>query len=393
MSDSPPIAALGGIRVLDFSTVGPAARCARILADYGADLIKIGAPGKSALQIEPAYWAYGAGRGTRRIRIDLKAREGREACLRLFAQADVVIESYRPGVADRLGVGYADACRVNERIIYCSTSGYGKTGPAAGWAGHDLDYLALGGFLHMSGRRSDDAALPCPAPPSPTPRRAACRRRSRSWRRCCGARARVRGEALDVSVADGVLSLMALAVDEQLATGVEPAPGHDVLSGRYACYGVYGTRDDRWLAVGAIEAAFWTNLCRALGLERWSAHQYDDAQQERIRADLAAACRRRDRDAWVAELRAPANTCVAPVLAISEVAAAPQSVARGATVEVEHPRRRALPPARAAAGRRLPPATRDARARRRRQRREPLLRAAGYGAAEIATLLAAGTVA
>ena len=391
MGDASPIAALDGIRVLDFSTVGPAARCARILADYGADLIKIGAPGKSGLQIEPAYWAYGAGRGTRRIRIDLKAREGREACLRLFAQADVVIESYRPGVADRLGIGYSEANRVNERIVYCSTSGYGKSGPAAGWAGHDLDYLALGGFLHMSGRRADGG----PALPGATVADAAAGGMQAAIAILAALlrRARTgRGEHLDVSVADGVLSLMALAVDEQLATGAAPGPGHDVLSGRYACYGVYGTRDAKWLAVGAIEAAFWTNLCRALGLERWSAHQYDDAEQERIRADLAAVFRTRDRDAWVAEL-APANTCVAPVLAISEVADAPQFVARGATLEVEHPqhgRFRQLAPLLAGACR--PQGVTRVRGADQSDA-EPLLRAAGYGAAEIATLLAAGTVA
>jgi alpha-methylacyl-CoA racemase len=388
---SPAIAALDGIRVLDFSTVGPAARCARILADYGAEVVKLGAPRKSGVQIEPAHWAYGAGRGTKRIRLDLKAPEGREAFLRLAGQADVVLESFRPGVADRLGVGYADASRVNERIIYCSTSGYGKTGPAASWAGHDLDYLAFGGFLHMSGRREDGG----PALPGASIADAAAGgmhaaiailaallRRTRTGR----------GEFLDVSVAEGVLSLMALLVDEHLATGADPGPGHDVLSGRFACYGVYGTRDRKWLAVGAIEAAFWGNLCRALGLERWIAHQYDDAQQDRIRADLAAAFLARDRDAWVAEL-APADTCVAPVLAVSELAHAPQFVARGVIGEVEHPqhgRFRQLAPVLAGASRN------DGVAHLRGADASDaafLLRAAGYAAAEIEALLAAGTVA
>jgi alpha-methylacyl-CoA racemase len=201
-----------------------------------------------------------------------------------------------------------------------------------------------------------------------------------------------RGEFLDVSVAEGVLSLMALLVDEHLATGADPGPGHDVLSGRFACYGVYGTRDRKWLAVAAIEAAFWGNLCRALGLERWIAHQYDDAQQERIRADLTAAFQARDRDAWVAEL-APADTCVAPVLAVSELAQAPQFVARGVIGEVESPqhgRFRQLAPVLAGAARN------DGIAQLRGAEAsdaEPLLRAAGYAAAEIEALLAAGTVA
>ena len=391
MGASPPLAALDGIRVLDFSTVGPAARCARILADYGAEVVKIGSPKRSGVQIEPAHWAYGAGRGMRRLRIDLKAREGREAFLRLVGQADVVLESFRPGVVDRLGVGYADASRVNERIIYCSTSGYGKTGPAAAWAGHDLDYLALGGYLHMSGRRADGG----PALPGATIADsaaggmhaavailAALLRRSRTGR----------GEFLDVSVAEGVLSLMALQLDEHLATGADPGPGHDVLSGRYACYGIYGTRDGGWLAVGAIEAAFWANLCRALGLERWITHQYDDAQQAAIRADLSAAFRTRDRDAWVTEL-APADTCVAPVLSLAELAQAPLFQARGVIQEVEHPqhgRFRQLAPVLAGASRRSSDLQlRDAAA----SDAEPLLRAAGYTDAEIEALRGAGSVA
>ncbi|HEY8154885.1 MAG TPA: CaiB/BaiF CoA-transferase family protein [Myxococcota bacterium] len=391
MSAAPPAAALDGIRVLDFSTVGPAARCARILADYGAELVKVGSPRKAALQIEPAHWAYGAGRGVRRIRIDLKAREGREAFLRLVGQADVVLESFRPGVASRLGVGYADACRVNPRIIYCSTSGYGQTGPASGWAGHDLDYLAVGGFLHMSGRGEGGAPqLPgasiadaaAGGMQAAIAILAALLRRARTGR----------GEFLDVSVAEGVLSLMALLLDEHLATGADPAPGHDVLSGRFACYGVYATRDERWLAVGAIEAAFWANLCRALGLERWIAHQYDDSKQDLIRAELAAAFRTRDRDAWVAEL-APADTCVAPVLSVSELPRFDQFRARGVIGEVEQPqhgRFRQLAPVLAGAAR--PDSVARVRGAEASDA-EPLLRAAGYPAAEIEALLGAGTVA
>lgn len=391
MSAAPPAAALDGIRVLDFSTVGPAARCARILADYGAEVVKIGAPHKTGVQIEPAWWAYGAGRGTRRIRIDLKAREGRDAFLKLAAQADVVLESFRPGVADRLGVGYAEASRVNQRIVYCSTSGYGKTGPASSWAGHDLDYLAMGGFLHTSGRRADGG----PALPGATIADgaaggmhaaiailAALLRRTRTGR----------GEFLDVSVAEGVLSLMALNIDEHLATGANPGPGRDLLTGRYACYGIYPTRDRKWLAIGAIEPVFWGNLCRALGLERWTSHQLDDALQDQIRADLSAAFETRDRDAWIAEL-APADTCVAPVYAISELAQDPHFQARGVFAEAEHPehgRFRQLGPVLAGASRSgsVTPVraaeTSDA---------EPLLRAAGYAAREIEALLGAGTVA
>jgi len=138
-------------------------------------------------------------------------------------------------------------------------------------------------------------------------------------------------------VAEGVLSLMALLVDQHLATGEEPGPGHDVLTGRYAWYDTYACRDGRWLSVGAIEAPFFANLCRALGCETWLGHQYDDGVQEAMRRDLRAAFLTRDRDDWVAEL-APRDTCVAPVQSVSELVADPHFAARGVFCEAEHPR-------------------------------------------------------
>ena len=148
--------ALSGISVLDFSTVGPAARCARILADYGATVVKVGAPPrKSGVQIEPAAWAYSGSRWMKRARLDLKAPDGKAAFLKLAEKADVVMESFRPGVVKRLGIGFEDVRAVNPRIVYCSTSGYGQDGPVSQWAGHDINYLAVGGYLHCSGRRAD----------------------------------------------------------------------------------------------------------------------------------------------------------------------------------------------------------------------------------------------
>jgi alpha-methylacyl-CoA racemase len=328
-----PPAALTGIRVLDLSSVGPAARCTRILADYGASVVKIGSPRGTGVQ--PAFWAYAAGRGTRRALIDLKAPAGRDAFLRLAAGADVVVESFRPGVAERLGIGFEAVRRVNERIVYCSTSGYGQSGPRAAWAGHDLDYLAVGGFLHASGRRADGS----PALPGATIADAAAGGMHAALAIMAALLRRERsgsGEWLDVAVADGVLSLMALHLDEHLATGAQPGPGSDLLTGRYACYDVYPARDGRFLAVAAIEPAFWANLCRALGLERWIPHQRDDARQDEIRADLCRVFAQRDRDAWATEL-APADTCVAPVLSVAEAAADVHFAARGVFVEAVHP--------------------------------------------------------
>lgn len=402
--------ALEGYRVLDFSTVGPAARCARILADYGAEVVKIGAPpsrqaaaaARSELQasgdkrfvgvqIEPAFWAYAGHRGMRRARLDLKSPAGRDAFLRLVAAADVVLESFRPGVADRLGIGWDAVRAANPRAVYCATSGYGQTGPAAAWAGHDLDYLAVGGFLACS-EPGADGKPPIPGATVADSAAggmhaalailAALLRRERTGR----------GEYLDVSVVEGVLSLMALAVDEHLATGAEPGPGHDVLTGRYAFYDTYPARDGRWLAVGAIEPRFWANLCRALGLERWIPHQTDDAVQDAIRADLRAAFACRDRDDWV-EALGPADTCVAPVLSVAELARDPQLAARGVFCEAEHPehgRFRQLAPV--LAGMPRPPGPVPLRAAGETDTAE-LLRAAGLSDDEIRKLAGEGVVA
>ena len=144
------------------------------------------------------------------------------------------------------------------------------------------------------------------------------------------------GEYLDVSVADGAIGMMSLYADEHLATGAEPGPGHYILTGRYACYGVYACADGRILSVAAIEHVFWANLCRELGLERYVDAQTDDAAQDEIRAAIAAVLASADRDEWVRRL-GPADCCVAPVNSVSEAVADEQYRSRGVVVKAEHP--------------------------------------------------------
>jgi alpha-methylacyl-CoA racemase len=327
---------LDGIIVLDLASVGPAARASRWLADYGARVVKVGpVPEQGGVQIVPPFHSYSAHRGMQRALFDLKSTEGRAAFLRLADRADVVIESFRPGVVDRLGIGWEALSARNPRLVYCSTSGFGQHGPHAQWAGHDLNYLAVGGFLDCTERRADGG----PPVPGATVADsagggmhaviavlAALVRRATTGT----------GAYLDVSVADGLLALMALQIDEYLATGVVPGPRHGLLTGRYACYDVYPTRDGKWLTVAAIEPRFWANLCRALGLDRWIAHQTDDAVQDDVRADLRAAFLTKDRDVWTAEL-SPSDTCVAPVLSVPELVDDAQFAARHAFVDAKHP--------------------------------------------------------
>jgi alpha-methylacyl-CoA racemase len=323
---------LEGVTVLDLASVGPAARTSRWLADYGAEVVKVGpTPKRGGVQITPPFYAYAGHRGMKRALLDLKAPAGRDAFLALAARADVVIESFRPGVVARLGIGYDDVCARNPSIVYCSTSGYGQDGPYAQWAGHDLNYLALGGYLDCSGREANGA----PAIPGATigdgaggglhavtAILAALVRRASSGE----------GTYLDVAVVDGVVSLMSLMVDEYLATGDVPGPRHGLLTGRYACYDVYRCADGMWVSVAAIEPHFYVNLCRALGCERWADHQQDDEVQDRVRADFAAAFATRTRDEWVAQL-GPADTCVAPVYSVPELVDDPHLVARGTFVD------------------------------------------------------------
>ncbi|HWF16930.1 MAG TPA: CoA transferase [Acidimicrobiales bacterium] len=327
---------LGGVTVLDLSTVGPAARCTRLLADYGARVVKFGpVPSADASPIQPPFFAYSGHRGMRRVLLDLKADDGREAFLALASAADVVVESFRPGVVDRLGIGYDAVSARHPGIIYCSTSGYGQDGPHAQWAGHDIDYLAVGGFLGMS-TPGADSAPPLPGATIADAAAGGMHAALAITAALLGRATTGHGAYLDVSVADGVLWLMSLAIDEQLALGGDIKPGHDVLSGRYACYATYKTSDDRWLAVGAIEAKFFANLCTALGCPELAAAQLDDDAQPRLHQALAAVFATRTRDEWV-DLLAGADTCVAPVLDVAEVPSHPQFVSRGSVTSATHP--------------------------------------------------------
>jgi alpha-methylacyl-CoA racemase len=341
--------ALEGTRVLDLATVGPAARASRILADYGASVTKVGAvPRSGGVQITPPYYAYSGNRGMTRALFDLKDDGGREAFLALAAGADVVIESFRPGVADRLGIGYPALREANPAIILCSTSGYGQDGPRRDWAGHDVNYLATSGFLDCSGRQADGR----PALPGATVAdiaaggmQAAMAIMAALLRRELGRDAR-EGEHLDVSIADGAFTMMSLYVDEYLATGTEPGPGHYILTGRYACYDTYRCADDRFISVGAIEPRFWANLCTLVGLSQYAGLQTDDEAQPEIRTALAGVFATEPRDHWV-ELLGPADTCVAPVNTVAEAVVDPHTLARGlvtdAVSDTDGPFRQAAP--------------------------------------------------
>jgi len=383
--------ALAGIAVLDLANYGPGARCTRILADYGARVIKVAAPPGRAAAPAPVFHGYAARRGWQQAHINLKAPAGRDAFLALAERADVVVESFRPGTAARLGVGYEAVRARNPGIIYCATSGYGQTGPASGWAGHDLNYLAMGGYLHTGGRG------PAGKPVLPGATIADAAAGGMHAALAIFAALLQRGQSgagayLDVSVTEGVLQLMSLHIDEHLATGAEPGPGHALLTGRYACYDTYACACGGWLAVAAIEPHFYRNLCRALDCAQWSERQFDDSLQEKVRADFAAAFLRRRRDDWVAAL-APADTCVSPVYGIGELARDAHLNQRGAFVEAAHPEHgtfRQLAPLLAGMARGPSPLRAGDAAH---SETAELLRGAGFGEAQLTALRESGSIA
>jgi alpha-methylacyl-CoA racemase len=336
LSGTPTAPLLEGVRVLDLSSVGPASRATRVLSDFGASVTKIGpVPSDDALMITPPHYAYSGQRAMERAALDLKAESGRAALYALVEDADVLVESFRPGVTDRLGIGYDALSTKNPRLVYCSTSGFGQRGPLSQTAGHDVDYLAVGGFLATSERRADGG----PPLPGATVADAAAGGLHAALSICAalvGRQETGRGCYLDVAIADGVLWLMSLAIDEHLAIGTEPGPGHDLLTGGFACYTTYEASDGRWLAVGAIEPKFFATLCTALGCSQWIGSQMDPALQPTIRADFAAAFLRSSRDDWI-DLLGQQDTCVAPVLSVSEIPESSHVAARGLVVEATHP--------------------------------------------------------
>ncbi len=382
---------LQGFTVLDLASVGPAARASRILADYGMEVIKL-APvtAHGAKQIDPVFHAYGGGRGMRRIRLDLKSAAGVAALAKLVARVDVVLESFRPGVAARLGVAYDDLKRHNPLLVYCSTSGYGQQGPYSQWAGHDINYLAATGFLACGGRDSNGL----PAMPGATVADSAGGGMHAAMAIIAALLNRCRhneGAYLDVAATDGMLSMMSLYLDQYAATGFETQSGNALLTGKYAWYGVYPTADGKAVSVGAIEPHFFRNLCRLLALEQFSGSQYDLTRQADMKAAFTRVFLTRSRDQWTERL-ATEDTCMAPVLSIAEVAADPHYRARSSFMTAHHPEYgefAQLAPVLAGCKRQQPvyqlPATAETDS-------DAVLLAAGFSDAEIEDLRAAGVL-
>jgi crotonobetainyl-CoA:carnitine CoA-transferase CaiB-like acyl-CoA transferase len=316
---------LDGIVVLDLTRLLPGAAATMQLANFGAEVIKVEEPqhGDYARSLPPYINGEGAvfrvvNRGKKSVTLDLKTERGHEMFLHLVDRADVVIESFRPGTMERLGLGY-DALRTrNERLIYVAITGYGQSGSLAGLAGHDVNYLALGGVLDLNGEAAGPPVIPGTqiadlaggAAQAVIGVLLALTARATSGR----------GQFVDVSMLDGAAAMLPVPLATYWATGKTPARGEAVLAGRYACYRLYQSADGRWLAVGALESKFWAALCTALGCEHLIPEQFaSDPRRSEIIAELACIFRTRTAEEWFEFLR-PVDACVTPVRDIAEVA-------------------------------------------------------------------------
>ena len=323
---------LQGLRVLELASIGPGPMCAMLLADLGADVIRIDRTEASGLGV-PVPARYDVhGRSRRSVALDLKSAGGLDAALRLADRADLLIEGYRPGVAERLGLGPEVCAARNPALVYGRMTGYGQDGPLASAAGHDLDYIALSGALHAIG----------PAGGKPVPPLnlvadygggalylafgllAALFERQRSGR----------GQVVDAAMVDGVASLMSLYQGLQGAGQWDDRRGANLLDGGAPFYDTYAAADGQHLAVAALEPKFFAELLDGLGLDAsWRARQYDRRAWPALRAAIAQVLGTRDRDAWAAHF-AGSDACVAPVLSLAEAPNHPHARARQAYVEV-----------------------------------------------------------
>lgn len=332
------MASLDGLHVLDLSRLLPGPLCTMILGDLGADVVKVEQPeiGDYARFAPPLIGDTGSAflmlnRNKRSITLNLKNAEAKDILHKLATKADVFVESYQPGVAERLGVGYPAIRKVNEHIIYCSISGYGQTGPYRDLVGHDLNYAAYSGAIGATGLKGGPPVIPAiqisdiqSAIYAAVAITAALYRREKTGE----------AEFIDVSLMDTAVASMIMPLSFHFA-GASTERGESFLSGGAPFYNVYETKDRRFISIASLEPKFWVELCNALGVEEYQDQQIVSAEvSQQIRADLAEKFREKKRDEWVKILNEREIPC-APVYDVSEVPADPQVRARKMIFEME----------------------------------------------------------
>ena len=306
---------LQGLRVVELAGIGPGPHAATILGDLGADVVRIQRPGGEESKPDTTL------RNRRPVAVNLKSDKGRDTVLRLVAMADVLIEGYRPGVTERLGLGPKDCANVNERLIYARMTGWGQAGPRSQQAGHDINYISLNGVLHAIGRAGER-----PLPPlnlvgdfGGGSMFLLVGILAALWERQTSGK----GQVIDAAMIDGSSVLVQMLWAMRAAGKWSDERGTNVLDGGAPYYDTYECADGRYVAVGAIEPQFYHAMLEGLGLEPAGLPDRKDRRRwPELRAKFAEVFASADRDHWAAVF-ANSDACVTPVLAFSEVECEP----------------------------------------------------------------------
>ncbi|MFD0923256.1 CaiB/BaiF CoA transferase family protein [Saccharopolyspora rosea] len=308
---------LAGVRVVELAGIGPAPFCAMLLADLGADVVRVDRPGAGGHDL--------LNRGKRSVAVDLKHERGPATVLALAEQADVLLEGLRPGVTERLGVGPEQCHEVNPRLVYGRMTGWGQDGPLASTAGHDIDYIALTGMLHLIGRR--DGPPQVPANLLGDFGGGALYLAVGVLAALLEARTSGRGQVVDASIVDGSAHLGAMLFGFLATGGWSTERGTNLLDTGAPYYDVYETADGQHVAVGALEPRFYAELLDRLGLTGEVPDRDDPANWPELRARFAEVFRTRTRAEWAAVFDG-SDACVAPVLSMTEAETHPHVAAR-----------------------------------------------------------------
>ncbi len=311
-----------------------------LLADFGADVIKVEEPGTGDY-IRAWYPRVGPNSGfhvvlnrnKRSLTLNLKTPEGKDLLRQLASRADVLLEGFRPGVMDRLGLGFGSLKAINPRLVYCAITGYGQDGPRVFRSGHDDNYLGLAGVLSYTGRTQPTLSGVQIADIGGGGLLAAF-----SIALALFARERLGvGQYLDISMLDGSLLWNCLRWGKFLGDGEIPRPGDDFLNHGFACYNLYETRDGRYMSLGALEPQFWRTFCQSVGRPEWGGPEYFEPgpHQRVLRETVAELFRGRTQAEWV-EHFAGHDCCCEPVLNLAEAMADPQVRARQMVVDLVH---------------------------------------------------------
>jgi crotonobetainyl-CoA:carnitine CoA-transferase CaiB-like acyl-CoA transferase len=338
---------LDGIRILELARVPPAEMPGMMFADMGADVLKIETPEPhrdTSLEAQRREAFAFVNRNKRSLSLNLKASEGQAIFKKLAAEADVIVEGFRPGVMKRLGADYETIRALNPRIVYCSLSGFGQDGPYRDYPAHDMNYLSLAGVLGLIGEADRKPAIPLNLVADYA---GASLHGALGIMLALFARERTgRGQHVDVSYLDTTISLLAATPNMRFffSDGLAPRRGQGFLGGSYPYYAIYETRDGKLLTIGCTEPWLWENFCRAIDRPQFArfARKADqfvraaNAEEEAARAEIEAIIRTRDRDEWYTILT-KADVCVGKVYDVEEMVADPQVLHRRMIVDIQHP--------------------------------------------------------